>query len=328
MIRTEIGGASMDSPFFCIERSSVMKVLGLCSGRKNGNTEIMMKEVFMGIRAKLPDAECRLVRVVINTCVGCESCMVNHLKGNWEYRCIHPNGSDHMYFIEQMMREADAIIVSSPAYNLLPTGQLIKLLNKMHSTGNYRDVVEKENKIGAAFSIGGTDWTNFTLNTCKMIAMEMAGSYEAVVDAVHFDFMPSKGAVLLEDDILKRMNKMGSNIADALVKKANGEKPAYVGEPGLCPDCHGNLLEKRSDGMYCPQCLTKVNVSVVNGDLKAEFAPEEIAKNRWSIWGKRLHEENIRIGHRKAAEGMAAIQEKLPKYVAYDCAVKLPDVQK
>lgn len=61
-----------------------MKVLGLCSGRKNGNTEIMMKEVFMAIEAKLPDAECKLVRIqetAINTCTGCESCMVNHLKG-------------------------------------------------------------------------------------------------------------------------------------------------------------------------------------------------------------------------------------------------------
>ena len=103
-----------------------MKVLGLCSGRKNGNTEIMMKEAFMAIEEKC-GAECRLVRIqdtVINTCIGCETCMMNHLKGNWDFRCVHKTGSDHFYFIEQLMREADAIIVSSPAYNLLPTGQI------------------------------------------------------------------------------------------------------------------------------------------------------------------------------------------------------------
>ena len=52
-----------------------MKVLGLCSGRKNGNTEIMMKEAFMAIEEKC-GAECRLVRIqdtVINTCIGCET---------------------------------------------------------------------------------------------------------------------------------------------------------------------------------------------------------------------------------------------------------------
>lgn len=292
-----------------------MKVLGLCSGRKNGNTEILMKEAFMAIEEKC-GAECKLVRVqeaAINTCIGCESCMVNHLKGNWDFRCIHKNGSDHFYFIEQLMREADAIIVSSPAYNLLPTGQLMKLLNKMHASGNYRDVVEKENKIGAAFSIGGTDWTNFTLNVCKMIAMEMVGSYEALVDAVHFDFMPSKGAVLLEDDVLERMHKLGENIADALLAKEKGEKLSYRGTPGICPDCHGNLLEIRSDGIYCPQCLTKAKVSMVDDELTVEFTGEEIAKNRWSIWGKRLHDNNIRKGHQKAAEGNDMIQKRLPK---------------
>ncbi|MCD8150669.1 MAG: flavodoxin family protein [Clostridiales bacterium] len=305
-----------------------MKVLGLCSGRKNGNTEIMMKELFMAVEEKIPGTECKLVRVQetdINTCVGCETCMVNHLKGNWEFHCIHKNGSDHFYFIEQLMREADAIVVSSPAYNLMPTGQLIKLLNKMHASGDYRDVVEKENKIGAAFSIGGTDWTNFTLNFCKMIAMELAGSYEAVVDAVHFDFMPSKGTVLLEDDVLARMHKMGENIAEALLKKEQGEQPEYVGIPGVCPDCHGNMLEIREDGVYCPQCLTKANVSLVDGKLDVEFTQEERDKNRWSIWGKRLHDDNIRKGHAKAAQGKDIIREKSKKYTEYDRAVTLPD---
>lgn len=308
-----------------------MKVLGLCSGRKNGNTEIMMKEVFMAIEARMPEADCKLVRVqdtTINTCVGCESCMTNHLKGNWDFRCIHKNGSDHFYYIEQLMRAADVIIVSSPAYNLLPTGQLIKLLNKMHASGNYRDMIEKENKIGAAFSIGGTDWTNFTLNVCKMMAMELAGSYEAVVDAVHFDFMPSKAAVLLEDDVLARMHQMGDNLVDAYIKKQNGESLEYVGTKGLCPDCHGNMLEKREDGIYCPQCLTKVNVSVVDGELVTEFTEEEIAKNRWSIWGKRLHEDNIRKGHMKAAQGKDLIRERLPKYTGYERAVELPELVK
>lgn len=304
-----------------------MQVLGLCSGRQNGNTEIMMKEAFMAIEEKC-GAKCQLVRVQetdINTCIGCETCMINHLKGNWDFRCIHKNGSDHFYAIEQLMREADAIIVSSPAYNLLPTGQLIKLLNKMHASGNYRDVVEKENKIGAAFSIGGTDWTNFTLNVCKMIAMEMAGSYEALVDAVHFDFLPARGAVLLEDDVLARMRKLGENVAEALLLKAKGEKMAYAGTPGVCPDCHGNLLEIRADGVYCPQCLTKAKLSMADDELVVEFTEEEIAKNRWSIRGKRLHDNNIRKGHAKAAEGKDIIAARYKKYTDYDRAVKLPD---
>lgn len=306
-----------------------MKVLGICSGRKNGNTEIMMKEVFMAIEEKC-GAECQLVRIqdtVIKTCTGCETCMINHLKGNWDFRCVHKSGSDHFYFIEQLMREADAIIVSSPAYNLLPTGQLIKFLNKMHASGNYRDMVEKENKIGAAFSLGGTDWTNFTLNVCKMIAMELTGSYEALVDAAQFDFVPSKGAVLLEDDIMERMHQMGENIAEALLEKENKKQACFKGNPGICPDCHGRLLEIREDGVYCPQCLTKADVSIVDGKLVAEFTQEARDRNRWSIWGKRLHDDNIRKGHKKAAEGRAQITERIKKYMDYERAVALPEIQ-
>ncbi|NTV90968.1 MAG: flavodoxin family protein, partial [Clostridiales bacterium] len=170
-----------------------MKVLGICCGRINGNTEILMKEAFKTIQEKC-GAECSFIRLQeadIRSCIGCETCMINHLKGNWDFRCVHKNGTDHFYFIEQMMREADAIIVSAPAYNLQPPGNLVRFLNKLHASGNYRDVVHKNNKIGATFTLGGTDWTNFTLSTTNMLTMELVGSYEAIVDKCHFDFVPS-----------------------------------------------------------------------------------------------------------------------------------------
>lgn len=184
------------------------------------------------------------------------------------------------------MRKADAIIVSSPAYNLLPTGPMIRFLNKLHASGDYREVVHKNSKIGAAFSLGGTDWTNFTLNVCKMAAMELVGSYDAIVDAAHFDFVPDVAAVLLEDDMLSRIHKLGENVADALLAKEKGGHFADAGAPGACPDCHGNLLEIRADGVYCPQCLTKAKLHLDGSTLTAEFTEEERAKNRWSPWGR------------------------------------------
>ncbi len=307
-----------------------MKVLGLCAGRRNGNTEIMMKEAFRAIEEKC-GAECKIVRVQetkINTCIGCETCMVSHLKGDWEFRCIHKNGSDHFYFIEQLMREADAIVVSSPAYNLLPTGQLIKLLNKVHASGDYRDVIRREPKIAAAFSIGGTDWTNFTPNFCKMIAMEICGTYDLMADFVHWDFINAKGNVFLTEGVLERMHQFGENIADALIKKANGEKFEYKGTPGICPDCHGTFLEKRADGWYCPQCLTKAELKVVDGEVVAEFTPEERAKSRWSPAGQELHENGIRWGHGRAAKGRETIKEGFGKYSVNEYVVELPELIK
>lgn len=307
-----------------------MKVLGLCSGRRNGNTEMMMKEAFRAIEEKC-GAECKLVRIQeteINTCIGCETCMVNHLKGNWDFRCVHKIDSDHFYFIEQLMREADAIIVSSPAYNLMPTGQMIKFLNKLHASGNYRDMVHKHNKVGATFSLGGTDWTNFTPNFLRMIAMELCGSYEALVDSAHWDFVNAKGNALLTDGLFERMYQLGEHVAEALLKKEQGEKHTYKGAPGICPDCHGTMLEKRDDGWYCPQCLTKATLTMVDGELVAEFTPESRAENRWSFAGMELHDNNIRKGHQKAAENKTTIAEGLKHYADRDYAVVLPEIKK
>ena len=303
-----------------------MKVLGICSGRKNGNTEIMMKEAFKVIEDTC-GADCQFVRLqeaYIRPCTGCESCMINHLKGNWDFRCIHKTGSDHFYFIEQQMREADAIIVSAPAYNLLPPGLLITFMNKLHASGNYRDVIHKNNKIGASFSIGGTDWTNYTLAITNMLTMEIVGSYEAIVDKCHFDFMPSVGAVVLEPQVLDRIRLLGSNVAAALLEKEQGNTPTYKGDAGICPDCHGTLLEKRSDGWYCPQCLTRAELLMENGELMVHFTAEARALNRWSMAGQEVHDNNIRAGHGKAAQSRDFIAEKRRKYAAMKDALVLP----
>lgn len=289
----------------------------------------MMKEAFMGIEETC-NAVCDFVNLqdaYIRSCVGCETCMTNHLKGNWDFRCVHKSGSDHFYFIEQLMREADAIIVSSPAYNLLPTGILIRFLNKLHASGNYRDVVHHNNKIGAAFSLGGTDWTNFTLSGCKMLAMELCGSYEAIVDAAHFDFHPSSGSVLLDDALLARMHELGVHVGEALLAKEAGKSYGYQGDPGICPDCHGTMLEKKADGWYCPQCQTKATLSMDNGELNVDFTAQERAKNRWSPAGQELHDNNIRKGHQKAFEGKDIIAQKRKKYVEYKKAIQLPELE-
>ena len=108
-----------------------MKFFGICCGRKNGNTELLMAEALNGVKERIPDAECSFVNLQeaeIRSCIGCETCMKHKLKGDLEFRCIHGLNEDHFYAIEQQMRAADGIIVSAPAYNLLPPGILIRFL--------------------------------------------------------------------------------------------------------------------------------------------------------------------------------------------------------
>lgn len=304
-----------------------MKVFGITCGRKNGNTELMMKELFLGVQEIDPEAECNFVNLQeaeIVPCRGCEACVIHHLKGDLEFRCVTPKNKEHFYFIEQYMRAADAIIVSAPAYNLLPPGILITFLNKLHASGDYRNVVAKNTKIGAVFSIGGTDWTNLTLPPLKMMCMEFVGSFDSIVDAYHVNFVPSTGAILLEDDAMNRIHQMGMTVARSVIDRSSKKTVSFHGDKGICPDCHSRLMEIREDGCYCPVCETKMSVNIVNGKLSVNVTEEQRARNRWSAWGRSDHDHNISKNHEKAAKGKEIISERRKKYEKTDYKLKLP----
>lgn len=303
-----------------------MKVLGICCGRKNGNTEIMMKAAFRVIEEKC-GAECSLVRLQeakINSCIGCEACIMNRMKGNKDFRCTHKNDSDHFYFIEQLARQADAIIVSAPSYFLMPPGILMKFLNRFHGSGDYEKITAQDPKIGATFTLGGSNWSNFTLPLTNKLTAEMVGSFSGIVDICHFDHVPAVGAVVLREDIMARIHRLGEAVADGLLAKARGERNGYSGDPGVCPDCHGTFLERVGDDWYCPQCMTKATFYVDGGKIKVKFTEEDRAVNRWSEAGDKAHKAAIGREHERAARNREEIERQRRIYGEMDDAVELP----
>lgn len=307
-----------------------MKVLGICCGRKNGNTEIMMKEAFRAIEDKC-GAECRLVRLQeaeIKSCIGCEACIMNRRKGVKGFRCTHKDDSDHFRFIEDLARESDAIIVSAPSYLLMPPGILIRYLDRFHGSGDYEMVTAANPKIGATFTLGGSDWNNFTLPMTNKVTAEMVGSFSTIVDVCNFSHVPAPGAVVLWEDIMSRMRLLGDHVADALLARQVGKKEVYGGEEGVCPDCHGTLLERIGEDWYCPQCMTRADVSMENGKLKVVFTPEERGKNRWSEPGDKAHKAAIGREHERAAQNREKIERVRQEYARIDYAVTLPDLHK
>lgn len=304
-----------------------MKVFGITCGRKNGNSEILLKEAFKAIEQE-SDAETSYIRLqdaTILSCTGCETCMTRHIKGDMEFRCIHKKEADHFYFIETQLRAADAIIVSTPIYNLLPTGILIRFLNKLHSSGDYRLLTRKNPKIGAAITVGGTDWTNFGMPIAMLTVMELCGSFSSIVDQLSVTFNPSQGAVILDDDAMAGARRLGGNIANAL---KSGRKLEYKGEKGVCPLCYGSLIEVREDGIYCPTCEIKGDAAIESGKLKISFTDEAIRKSRWGEWGHKVHIENIAKGHKKAIDGKEQIDAIRKEYTKYKKPLALPKIEK
>ena len=315
-----------------------MKFFGICCGRKNGNTEALMAEAFDGVRERIPDAECSFVNLQeaeIKSCIGCETCMKHHISGDMDFRCVHKINEDHFYFIEQQMRAADGIIISAPAYNLLPPGIMIRFLNKLHASGDYRSITQGVDKckVGACISIGGTDWTDYIENVMRMITMELVGVYDGVADAVHFDFLPAFQAVMAEPEVLSRCRELGRNVADAAIgKKESGRNPEYKGDWGICPYCHGNMLRVYEDGhVTCPQCNVEGTVTLEDGKVRVSFTEEAMQKSRWAPYGQKLHIDNIAKGHRKAAENAEVIKKNFSekyKEELKDYRLVLPELNK
>jgi multimeric flavodoxin WrbA len=250
--------------------------------------------------------------------------MTKHIMGDMEFRCIHKKEADHFYFIETQLRAADAIIVSTPIYNLLPAGILIRFLNKLHSSGDYRLLTAKNPKVGAAITVGGTDWTNFGMPIAMLTAMELCGSFSSIVDQLAVTFNPSRGAVILDDQAMAGARRLGGNIASAL---KNGGEFAYKGEKGVCPLCHGNLLELRGDGIYCPTCEIKGDATIKSGKLEVSFTDDAIGKSRWGEWGQNVHIENITKGHKKATDGKKQIDVIRKEYAKYKEPLTLPKIE-
>lgn len=303
-----------------------MKVFGITCGRKNGNSEILLKEAFRTIEQEF-EAETSFLRLQdasILSCTGCETCMTKHMKGDMNFRCIHKKEADHFYFIETYLRAADAIIFSTPIYNLLPTGILIRFFNKLHSSGDYRFLTRKNPKVGAAMTVGGTDWTNYGLPIASLVVMEFCGSFSSIVDHLAVDFNPSRGSVVLDDVAMAGARRVGNNIAKAL---KGGDPLGYQGEKGVCPICHGRLIEVREDGIYCPTCEISGEASIENRKLKISFTDKAIGKSRWGEWGRKLHKDNIAKGHKKAIEGKEQVSAKLKEYANYKEPLILPRIE-
>ena len=97
------------------------KVLGLSFGRKQGNTDIMVKTALM--ECKKAGYGVQFIRVDdldIKPCTGCISCVVGMTTGRGKGGCPL---QDDFAILDEALMECDALIVGSPTYVLSPTGR-------------------------------------------------------------------------------------------------------------------------------------------------------------------------------------------------------------
>ncbi len=122
-----------------------MKVLGIvCSPRKGGNTEILVREALAG--AEEMGAEVEFLRVSDMNIVACDGCETCHQFGECRIE-------DDMQKVSEKMLAADGIILGSPVYFWSVSGQAKTLMDRTYALRYpYHRL---KNKVGGAIVAAG-----------------------------------------------------------------------------------------------------------------------------------------------------------------------------
>lgn len=270
-----------------------MKVLGISSGRRLGNSEILLREALAG--AKASDADVELVRLnefEINPCEGCSGC---EQKPHGIIDCIRHK--DDFPVLMEKIYEADAVIMASPIYTWTPNGLMRVLGDRI---GPYHDVemlrlkgYEREDspidqrvfkrRVGAYITVGGSNDRRYSSMALPMMNQVMYPLALSIVDQmeVHGAYMP--GQCLDNDADLKRAFCLGENV----VREFQKDVPQWCAQTEqLCPECHNALFamypgEKK---VYCGNCAIVGDlVEGENGMTTVTFTPEARTKSRFRL---------------------------------------------
>jgi len=250
-----------------------MKILGLIgSPRTLGNTELMVTEVaksavaVAGIEAGTVVSLLRLTDLQLNYCNGCMSCAFDEF-GKCPLR-------DDMEYLLAELRAADAIILGSPVYTLLPPGPLKLIADRliMYLARSAWTPPKPAVTVGVA---GLPRWSEMLLPllncTTLSLGFRLADSLLA--------YGAGPGAVLLDADNLERARLAGSRLGKALL----GESQCVDFGPGRCNVCGADFFRLTETGIECPLCLASGNLI----DNVAVFS--DTRRNRWQANELRHH---------------------------------------
>ena len=245
----------------------------------------------------------------LKNCVGCETCMRGLTTGG-DGRCVFQD--DDMGWLTQRIGQADGLIVTSPIYDLIPTGTMVNLVNRALGIGKEFQLSCRANpKVGAVISLGGSDWINLSEPIIDLTLCNLSKS-AVVVDRLIVGHNPAPSMVVLDDAVMERARRLGRNVGEALLKRAAGAPFGFVGDGGVCPVCHCNLLEMRGGSrVACPYCDARGTLAAVDGQVQVVWDADSLEKNRFTVYGETEHRKDIGLGHKKAAEHRDLIHARM-----------------
>jgi multimeric flavodoxin WrbA len=244
-----------------------MKVLALNgSFRKNGNTEILLKQALMAAEAEGCQVEIlRLTDYKIGPCRGCGLCLFR------ENVCQVKD--DDVSLIFSKVNESDGVIFGAPCYFLELTAVVKQLIDRCWILGHQTNKVEKPGAVIVPYATRG--WIPY-ISIQSNLLLNLMGLQKINQIAVCTQGMSE---VVLDQEAMDSAYNLGKEIALAIRKKDF----TYKGENGVCPVCHDWLLRilKDRETVECPTCGIRGQLSIIDGKLNVKFEEKALADNRF-----------------------------------------------
>jgi multimeric flavodoxin WrbA len=244
-----------------------MKILALNgSFRKNGNTEILLKQALMGAESEGAKVEIlRLTDYRIGPCRGCGLCLFR------ENVCQVQD--DDVRFIFSKVDECDGLILGAPCYFLELTAVIKQLIDRCWILGHKLGKIKKPATVLIPYATRG--WIPY-VSVHSNLLLNLMG-----LSKINETTICAQGIseVVLDEEAMDLANHLGKELALATREKDF----TYKGEPGICPSCHDRLVRilKDNETIECPTCGVRGNLSIVNGKISVKFEEKAWADNRF-----------------------------------------------
>ena len=314
-----------------------MKLLGFSCGRKNGNTEVLVKEALMGAE-EVGGIEVQFVRLLDMDIRGCLFCKVCKKHTGGAEGCVI---KDDAAFLYNCIMDCDGIILGTPVYALDRPGVLKMFEDRMLgpyvdaagareaikrggvnlATGRKVDIDERvlKMRVGGLITNGGAstpNWTSFALPL--LYTFTFPPQIEIVDHLEVYKAQPfPPGTVVLHERAVQRARLLGKHVAQAM--KQPIEKVKWMGdEVGICPVCHCNMLTvKGKNPVECPVCGISGTLKIDGDKITVEFSKKERARSRLTLAGKLEHQLEIASVVKELAPRIPEVEARVAKYKSY-----------
>lgn len=279
------------------------KVMGVTSGRKDGNSEILLKEALLYCQEA--GAEVTMINLRdynILDCIGCTSCTRGMAQGK-NTGCVLDDKDDKKKIMKVLL-EQDGVIFSVPTYDLMANSLYLRFAQRSlsYETSFLEKInaIEHKDRVSALISVGGStrSWQSMALESLQatMFTIDLK-----VIDMFLAERVPAPGQCLLNDAMIARAKKVGENIMKSIATPPEERKWLGDEDMGWCPNCHSNALilgEPQWDGLHfsieCQVCGAGGTLEKTE-DNKWKFVIQKdgLSRDRTTVEGRGKHLDEI-----------------------------------